>query len=289
MDVAGVGEVDVEVVPAVDVHSRLLAPGGQGAGGMPLHDPVHDVDDVDVLLDQDVAGEHAVEDPVAHARLHRGHAGRRLPLEVVRVVVGLRANEVADGARVDAPDHLLVGRRVMGLEPHRHADLAHALASGLLDPLRAVHVRGHRLLQIDVLARGDRGLEVIGMPVGRARDEDGVHGRGQELVVRVRPLEQHRGLDGGQSLLRGQLVEPVLRLGQAVVEEVVQGDDARARVHQVLAHGVAAAAAPDDAQRDPVVGGGAEDGPRLDEHHSRGRRRGRLDELAPLHGRPPFV
>src|SRR5207245_158428 len=83
--------------------------------------------DVDVLLHQDVAGEHAVEHPVAHARLHRGHAGRGLPREVARVVVGLRADDVADVPGVAAPHHLPVGRRVAAVEPHRHADLARPL------------------------------------------------------------------------------------------------------------------------------------------------------------------
>jgi hypothetical protein len=140
-----------------------------------------------------------------------------------------------------------------------------------------------------VFARRHRRLEVIGMPVGRARDEDGVHGRGQELVVRVRALEEHGRIEGREALLGRLLVELVLRLGQAVVEEVVEGHDAEAGVHQVLADPVAAPAAADDPEGHRIARGSSEGRARLHEHHPRGRRRRRLDELAPLHGLPPSV
>jgi hypothetical protein len=209
--------------------------------------------------------------------------------------VRLRGHDVADGAGVDAPDHLLVGRGIAALESHRHADLARALAADLLDALRSVDVGGHRLLEVGVLVRGHRRLEVIRMEVGRARDEHRVHGRrGEELLVGLGALEEHGRVDLRLALLLGQLVELVLGLGQAVVEEVAQGDDAEPRADQVLADPVAAAAAADDAQGDGVVGRRPVDGAGPHESQSGGHRGRRLDELAALlssklHGSPPAM
>ena len=59
----------------------VAAAGGDGFEGMRAEHPVADVDDVDVLLDQDVAGEGAVPEPVAQARLIGRHARRGVVTE----------------------------------------------------------------------------------------------------------------------------------------------------------------------------------------------------------------
>jgi hypothetical protein len=70
VDAAGVGEVDLVVV--VDVAGGGedgAAAGGGGGDGMGVESPVAEVDDVDVLLDENVSGEGAEEDPVAETPL----------------------------------------------------------------------------------------------------------------------------------------------------------------------------------------------------------------------------
>ena len=75
MDVAGIGEVDLVVVPAVAVVGEdIAAAGGSGLERVSAEEPVAEVDDVDVLLDQDVAGERAIPEPVAQAVLVGGRA-----------------------------------------------------------------------------------------------------------------------------------------------------------------------------------------------------------------------
>ena len=70
MDVAGIGEVDLVVVPAVaGVGEDVAASGGGGLERMSAEQPVAEIDDVDVLLDQDVSGERAIPEPVAQAVL----------------------------------------------------------------------------------------------------------------------------------------------------------------------------------------------------------------------------
>ncbi len=56
MDVGGISEVHLVVVPAVaGVGEDVAASGGCGFEGMSAEQPVAEVDDVDVLLDQDVS------------------------------------------------------------------------------------------------------------------------------------------------------------------------------------------------------------------------------------------
>ena len=74
-DVDAVGVVKNRVVVSVAVAVARRAAEAAAGGGcfqrMRLKDPVADVDDVDVLLDDDVAGEGAVIEPIAKAALGR--------------------------------------------------------------------------------------------------------------------------------------------------------------------------------------------------------------------------
>ena len=72
-----------------------------------LHDPGADVEEVDVLLDVEVARQPGEVVPVAHLVSHVGPA--RLPRLVpaaAAVVVGQQRDDLADRAVVDAPDRL---------------------------------------------------------------------------------------------------------------------------------------------------------------------------------------
>jgi hypothetical protein len=74
--VVRIGERNLVVVPAVaGVVDDVASAGGDGLKGMRLENPVADVDDMDVLLDQNVTGEIAIPEPVADALLVCGGAG----------------------------------------------------------------------------------------------------------------------------------------------------------------------------------------------------------------------
>src|SRR5208282_4776301 len=78
VDVVGVAEVDLVVVPTVAVVGEHIAAAGSGRlERASADDPIAEVDEVDVLLDQDVAREGTIPEPVAKAVLIRRDAGMR--------------------------------------------------------------------------------------------------------------------------------------------------------------------------------------------------------------------
>ena len=100
--VARVGEDAVEVAPAV----ALVRASGAPAGADRLHrvalqEPVRDVDDVDVLLHDDVAGEGLVVHPVAQAALRGARVRPVGPVDRRGEVVDLPRDGLADLALVD--------------------------------------------------------------------------------------------------------------------------------------------------------------------------------------------
>ena len=59
----------------------VAAAGSSGLQGMSAEQPVAKVDDVDVLLDKDVAGESTVPEPIAEPELVGGARGRNFSFE----------------------------------------------------------------------------------------------------------------------------------------------------------------------------------------------------------------
>src|SRR5215212_840895 len=101
--VVGVLEHDAERVPA-RANVAELAPAGAAGGHWRLaHDPAGDVERVDVLLRDDVPGEHAGEAPRPQPALGiLGPGVLRLRLErIIRVVRGLAKREWSERAIVD--------------------------------------------------------------------------------------------------------------------------------------------------------------------------------------------
>ena len=77
-------------------------------GILVLHHPGADVEEVDVLLDVEVAGEPGEVVPVAHLPVHVGPVGLALlDPDAAAVVVGLQRVDLADRAVVDPLDDLL--------------------------------------------------------------------------------------------------------------------------------------------------------------------------------------
>ncbi len=78
------------------------ASGGLRFDRMPLQSPVTDVDDMDVLLEQNVAGEIAIPQPVANLLLVGRGVGKIVLDGGWRIVVRGNARDLAEVAVMDA-------------------------------------------------------------------------------------------------------------------------------------------------------------------------------------------
>src|SRR5215472_9471330 len=91
---------------------------------MRFENPVADVDDVDVLLHDNVAGQNSVANPVTEPHFF----GRRLrPIGTVDVageIMGFAADDFTDGAVMDAADKFDEGRTIADLEANIQAELS---------------------------------------------------------------------------------------------------------------------------------------------------------------------
>src|ERR1043166_6861626 len=150
----GIREDGVVVAHAVAVIGGPAAPPGGRADleRMRLQHPIADVDHVNVLLDDDVAREHAVVDPVAEPPFGGRGVGPWRPGDVAREVVRLAAHDVADGARVNAIHQLDERGAVADLKADVERQLAFGSLADLDDAPRAGGVDGDGLLAVDMLA-----------------------------------------------------------------------------------------------------------------------------------------
>src|SRR5690242_4936991 len=141
---------------------------------MALQNPIANINDVNVLLHDDVAGENAVVDPIAQTHFGRRSVWPRGAIDVAGEVVRFAANDVAEGAAVDALDHLDEGGAIANLEADVKAELAFRSLADIHDFLGAGNVDRDRLLQINMLAAADNGVEMLRVIVGRRGDDDGI-------------------------------------------------------------------------------------------------------------------
>ena len=161
------------MIPAVaDIDARLAAAGALRLDRVRLQVPVRDVDHVDVLLDDDVAGQRLVEDPVAQAR--RRGALRGLRLQAAGVVVDVPEHRRADVAAMHARGRFAKERVAARLEVHEHVARRPCGFDGTLDREAAGHVDRDRLGQVEVLAGLQHGNRLLGMEVRRAFDGHGI-------------------------------------------------------------------------------------------------------------------
>ena len=190
-------------------------------GCEPKH-PIHDVQVVDVLFNDVVAGQPGEVIPVAELPLRvapTGLAGDHPDLAAVPVAFPV--DDVSDGAVLQAFDGLPIARHVAPLRAGRDSQsfLLGQFAS-LDHHLHARRVHGGWLLQERVFAGLDSRLEVDG-PEMRRRGQDHVvdFRQSQELPVR---------LEAGKTCLLGdidaQLRELPLAYCQAIWEDIRQGD-----------------------------------------------------------------
>src|SRR5262249_13198331 len=127
-------------------------------------DPAHDVEVVDVLLDDVVAAQPGVAVPVVDLESDVAHAGLAVALpQDALVPVAAPGDDIADLAVVQPLDRLDIGELVAALRAGRDAQLLlQRVLVGFehLADAGAVHADG--LFGKDVLARRHRRLQVVG-------------------------------------------------------------------------------------------------------------------------------
>ena len=161
-DVVGILEQGAEGVPAGSDRPDLAAARAHGPQRRRLHDPVHHVQRVDVLLRDDVAGEDLVEAPgpqAVLAVLRVAAPGVVHPPEGTgRVIRRLAERNLSDGFLVVyAAQGLLIKRIGPRLEvDQKHQLLAGGLLAAVLDAQTAGDIDGGGLGQVRMLARLDQ-------------------------------------------------------------------------------------------------------------------------------------
>src|SRR5258707_15666455 len=72
---------------------------------MGFENPIADVDDVNVLLDDDVAREHAIVNPISQAAFIGRRGGPLRTVNIASQIVGFAADDFSDGSSVNAANH----------------------------------------------------------------------------------------------------------------------------------------------------------------------------------------
>src|ERR1035441_9992296 len=156
----------------------------QGSHGKPSQKPMQDVQVVAILLDDDIAGQFPVAEPVPHpfqSRVWVGFTRERVVGDPGRTGTG----KFADVSRLDPPVALQVLGGAALLEADRDGlGLAHLLRQ--FDcAFTALHIRANRLLAVNVLVGLDGRFEHAWMLERRRCDEDGVDVRRAEQFFEV--------------------------------------------------------------------------------------------------------
>ena len=176
--------MQLEMIPGVADLAAAFESAGAGATQRRhfLHRPAHHVDDVDVLLDDHLARERAVPEPVAQVRL--GRAWSRFLRRPIHMVGGLAEAHFTQRAVMHAPDRLneqIVGAGLKIDEKHEPF-LARQFA-GRLDRLATGHIDRYRFGEINVQPGFDRRPRLWRMKIGRADDRDSVESAGGDHLL----------------------------------------------------------------------------------------------------------
>src|SRR5215510_6397925 len=142
---------------------------------MPLQDPVADVDDVNILFHNDVAGKRAVVHPVSEPQLNRRGIRSRRAVEITSQIVRLAANDRTQGAVVNTLHHFYERRAIADLEANIQAELALGALTDLDYFLSAGHIHRDRLFEIDVLPASHNGFEVPWVKIRGCCNYDCIH------------------------------------------------------------------------------------------------------------------
>ena len=127
---------------------------------MRLKNPVADVDDVDVLLDDDVAGERAVVNPIAQPTFPRGRVGPGRAVDIAGEIVRFSAYDFAERACMNAANHFDERRTITNLKADVKAELSVDAFTEVDDLVRPRNIDRDRFFEIDVLACAHNGFKM---------------------------------------------------------------------------------------------------------------------------------
>src|SRR5260370_24202092 len=164
-NVDAIGIVKDGVVISVDVAvgRAPLAPASRGSlQGMSLENPVANVDDVNVLLHNDVAGKNAVIQPVAEATLCVRGVRPGGPVNVAGEIVSFAADDFAKSSSMDTTNHFHKRRAIADLESDIETELDFGALADFDHLQRTGHIDGHALFETNMFTAGHDNRNVAG-------------------------------------------------------------------------------------------------------------------------------
>ena len=282
------GEV-IEDIAVLGLGPDLTASHSGAFDGMGTDGPVDDIQVVDVLLDDMVARQPGVEQPVTDLPLHvrpflclvaHPVCHSRLNPESAHVPVALSGDDVSDIAVVDTFQNFQIVLLVTALGSRDNAQILFFSQFGAGDHRTDTgRIDGNRLFHKDVLSGFDGGFQVPGPEMRRGRHDDHVDVRRKNMFKGIKSLK-HRVLCHGQIALGQLFLQTIVGLFQMIPEQIPHGrdHDIGGRFHTVNGRPCPAAAAadhpdPDAARLRPVQQSGSGNG------GGQGGGRRNLDEL----------
>ena len=227
-----------------------------GLDGGRVDDPGGDVQGMDELFGDDVAGKNAIEPPGTDLAFRVVGIIAASP-DLPAVVDGLAGDDVADIAGMHAANRLLEELAGAGLEIDQHdAFFLGPFAAGVGHRLATGHIDGDWLGAVDVAAGIDSGDGVLGMEVRRGFDHDRIRPSVQQPLVARQAAE---GLALGHAERLGRGLGPIGKV-------VGRGHElVSAMLLEQVGDPPAPPAAADQAERDFGVGFRGRDLPGLDD------------------------
>jgi len=143
--------------------------------------------------------------------------------------VGLSTNDVSESPIVNTVHQFYKRRAIPDLESHVEAQLSVRMFANFDHLECAGDVNSYRLLQINVLLGVDDGLQMLGMIIGRSRDNDRIHFLGiRNSLVRVGTYKELGSVQRCIAFCLLHLVEMLAGDVQLILEHIAQGDHASA-------------------------------------------------------------
>src|SRR6185437_662206 len=201
MHAVGIGEIGHEMVVNVAVDFRARPPRRAAAGyhfrRMRAHDPVADIDVVQVLLNHLIAANPDEGIPGAVLPFHVAPLGVAALLLDDRTShpIGITGGDIADRSAFE-PVHglnVIAGEAALGTGHNRELELFGFFRRGHEAP-HAGRVRAERLFTEYVLFGGNRGFKELRPVTGRGRQHDDVYVRADYFLIGVEADEAVLGV-----------------------------------------------------------------------------------------------
>src|SRR5438067_10988431 len=117
-------DVVVPIHVAVAGRPAFASSGGGHFQWMALQHPIANINDVDVLFQNDVAGERTIVFPVADFQFQRRGIRSWRTVEIAGQIISFGANDFAQSAVMNSSNHFDKWRAIADLETHIEAQLA---------------------------------------------------------------------------------------------------------------------------------------------------------------------